>query len=196
MSSRNASGSSIDPSSMSLGHALGDVGDPCGTTNPYSPSRPRSGSPARFVLSRSLWRTRCSARNAYCSTFLIGTKRIGGRAIASPIASASAASFLLLFTYGLTNCGAMRRAVRPIDSSLHAQWWALEHASMPTRLREEERGDLIAPQQVLDQIEADCRTLHGGRFFRCAAPATNLRGQRTPVCAARGQNSAALCFDQ
>jgi hypothetical protein len=76
----------------------------------------------------------------------------------------------------LTNCGAMRRAVWPIDSSLHAQWWALEHASMPTRLREEERGDLIGPQQVLDQIEADCRTLHGGRFFRCAAPVRTPEG--------------------
>lgn len=35
--------------------------------------------------------------------FLIGTKRIDGRPTASQMASTSAASFLLLLTYGLTN---------------------------------------------------------------------------------------------
>ncbi len=33
------------------------------------------------------------------------TKRMFGRLMASQMASASLASFLLLFTYGLTNCG-------------------------------------------------------------------------------------------
>ena len=56
-----------------------------------------------------------------------------GRATASQFASASAASFLLVFTYGLTNWGAMSRSVWPKPSSLRAQWWALPHASMPTR---------------------------------------------------------------
>jgi hypothetical protein len=35
------------------------------------------------------------------------TNRMLGRLIASQIASASLASFLLLLTYGFTNCGAM-----------------------------------------------------------------------------------------
>lgn len=45
-----------------------------------------------------LARTRCSAWLSCCSTVFTGTKRIPGRPIASQIASASAASFLLLFT--------------------------------------------------------------------------------------------------
>lgn len=44
------------------------------------------------------WRTRCSESTDCCSTFLIGTKRIDGLLTASQIASAPAASFLLLFT--------------------------------------------------------------------------------------------------
>lgn len=52
---------------------------------------------------------------------------------ASQIASASAASFLLLLTYGLTNCGAIKRTVCPMPCSLRGQWWALLQASMPIR---------------------------------------------------------------
>ena len=53
------------------------------------------------------WRTRCTDSTACCSTFFTGTKRMLGRATASQIASASAASFLLVLTYGLTNWGAI-----------------------------------------------------------------------------------------
>lgn len=41
----------------------------------------------------------------------IGTQRILGRLIASQIAYASAASFLLVWTYGFTYCGAIRRNI-------------------------------------------------------------------------------------
>ena len=41
------------------------------------------------------------------ATHLTVTKRMLGRFMASQIASASLASFLLLLTYGFTNCGAI-----------------------------------------------------------------------------------------
>ena len=50
-----------------------------------------------------------------------GTKRMFGRPTASQIASASAKSFLFVLTYGLTKCGAIRRTVCPIASSLRDQ---------------------------------------------------------------------------
>ena len=61
------------------------------------------------------------------------TKRMFGRLTASQIASASAASFLLVFTYGFTNCGAISLTVCPRPCSLLAQKWALPQASMPIR---------------------------------------------------------------
>jgi hypothetical protein len=45
------------------------------------------------------------------STVLSATKRMLSRSTASQIASASRASFLLLFTYGSTNCGAINLTV-------------------------------------------------------------------------------------
>jgi hypothetical protein len=41
----------------------------------------------------------------------IGTQRILGQLIASQIAYASAASFLFVWTYGFTYCGAISRSV-------------------------------------------------------------------------------------
>ena len=60
-------------------------------------------------------------RSAWLSTVLMGTKRMVGRVTASQIASASAASFFMVFTYGLTNCGAMSFTVCPSAESLRAQ---------------------------------------------------------------------------
>src|ERR1700690_128893 len=62
---------------------------------------------------------------------LIGTKRMFARPTGSQIASASATSFLFVFTYGLTNCGAMRRTVCPKRCSVRPQSWALAQASIP-----------------------------------------------------------------
>ena len=45
-----------------------------------------------------------------CSEVLIGTNRMDGRCTASQIASASAASFFWLFTYGFTNCGGINQS--------------------------------------------------------------------------------------
>ncbi len=56
-----------------------------------------------------------------------------GQLTGSQIASASATSFLLLLTYGLTNWGAIRRTVCPTAWSLRAQWRALPQASMSIR---------------------------------------------------------------
>ena len=56
-------------------------------------------------------RTRCVAWISCCSTRLTVTKRMFSRLMASQIASASRASFLLLFTYGFTNCGAINLTV-------------------------------------------------------------------------------------
>ena len=49
----------------------------------------------------------CTDRIACCSTVFSGTNRMFGLLTASQIASASATSFLLVFTYGFTNCGAI-----------------------------------------------------------------------------------------
>jgi hypothetical protein len=68
------------------------------------------------------WRTRCIASSACWATFFTATKRMLGRDTASQIASASAASFLLAFTYGLTNWGAIKRTVCPNPCSFLAQW--------------------------------------------------------------------------
>ena len=65
--------------------------------------------------------------------FLIGTNRMSGRPTASQIASASAASVLLLFTYGLTNCGAMSFTVCPNSISVRAQKGEPPQASIPMR---------------------------------------------------------------
>lgn len=48
----------------------------------------------RISISRTRWTTSTSC----CTASLIGTKRMVGRVIASQMASASAASFLLVFT--------------------------------------------------------------------------------------------------
>ena len=74
-------------------------------------------------------RTRCVAWMSCCSTDFTWTKRILGRLIASHIASASLASFLLLFTYGFTNCGAISFTLYPLASNKRPQWWAPVHAS-------------------------------------------------------------------
>ena len=52
---------------------------------------------------------------------------------ASQIASASAASVLLLFTYGLMNFGAISFTVCPNSISLRAQKCEPPQASIPTR---------------------------------------------------------------
>ena len=78
-------------------------------------------------------RARCSVSTDCCSMFLIGTNRMLGQLTASQIASASAASCLLPFTYGLTNCGAIRRTAWPWACSRRAQKCAPPHASMPIR---------------------------------------------------------------
>lgn len=51
----------------------------------------------------------------------MATKRMFGRPTASQIAPASAASCLLVFTYGLTYCGAISLTVWPSPYSLRAQ---------------------------------------------------------------------------
>src|SRR5215467_9644867 len=76
-------------------------------------------------------RTRCTAWMSCCSTVFTATNRICGLLIASQIASASLASFLLLFTYGFTNCGAISRTLHPCACSCLAQWCAPPHHSMP-----------------------------------------------------------------
>src|SRR5215813_1050101 len=52
---------------------------------------------------------------------------------ASQIASASAASVLFRFTYGLTYCGGISRTEWPRRESSRAQWCAAEQASIPTK---------------------------------------------------------------
>ena len=54
-----------------------------------------------------LWRSRCNDNTACCCSLFTATKRISGRCAASQIACASAASVLLVFTNGRTNCAAM-----------------------------------------------------------------------------------------
>ena len=53
------------------------------------------------------------------------------RQIASQIASASLASFLLPFTYGFTNCRTISFTVNPCSFSLRAQWCAAPQLSVP-----------------------------------------------------------------
>ncbi len=62
---------------------------------------------------------RCNDSTACCSILLTGTSRMFGRATASQIASAS--SLLFVFTYRLTNCGAISRTVCPKPSNFRAQ---------------------------------------------------------------------------
>jgi hypothetical protein len=76
-------------------------------------------------------RARCKARIAGCAAVLIGTKRMVGRVIASQISSASRASFLFVFTYGRTNCGAINLTLWPKPCKRRAQLWLLLPASMP-----------------------------------------------------------------
>ena len=64
---------------------------------------------------------------------LISTKRMVGRVAASIIASASAMSFFWVFTYGLTNFGAISRTLWPKPVSVRAQWLAVAHASIATQ---------------------------------------------------------------
>lgn len=106
---------------------------PCGTTSPILPSSPRIWLACAVRALTKPWRNQCSASTDRCSTILIGTKRIVGLTTASQIASASAASFLLLLKYGLTNWGAMSRTVCPSACGLRAHWCALDQASMPIR---------------------------------------------------------------
>jgi phage/plasmid-like protein (TIGR03299 family) len=94
---------------------------PCGMTSPNSPSKPRIWFAWAVRAFTNPWRTRCTDKTACCSTLLIGTKRMLGRLTASQIASASAASFLFVFTYGFTNCGAISRTVCPKRSSMRPQ---------------------------------------------------------------------------
>src|SRR5881398_190683 len=58
-----------------------------------------------------------------------------GRPTASQIASASAASFLLRFTYAFTYCAGISRTSCPSAPSSRAQYWAVAHASSPTTQR-------------------------------------------------------------
>src|SRR5471032_596816 len=74
-----------------------------GATRPYSLHSPRIWLPLAVRWLHSSARIRWIACRSCCSTDLTATKRIFGRLIASQIASASFASFLLLFTYGLTH---------------------------------------------------------------------------------------------
>ena len=90
-----------------LRHPLGNVGDPLRNDEAeLSEETAYLVAQAMRALTKP-WRTRCSDRTDCCSMFLIGTNLMFGRATASQIASASLASFLLVFTYGLTNCGAI-----------------------------------------------------------------------------------------
>jgi hypothetical protein len=116
----------------------------------------------------------------------MGTKRIVGRATASQIASASAASCLFVCTYGLTNCGAISFTVCPSACSFLAQYWALAHASHPNQTRGEagdERQCLLALERppkpnialfvdtlclhdVFCQVNPNPHKLHIGRSFQ------------------------------
>jgi hypothetical protein len=85
----------------------------------------------RCVTNRS--RARCRACRSSCAARLIGTKRICGRCTASPIASASAWSCLLVLTNGRTYCAGIRRTSWPSSVSRHARWCAPHDASRPIR---------------------------------------------------------------
>jgi len=83
---------------MSKGTRFAILPMPCGMTRPYSPSRPRIWFACAVRDLMKPWRTRCIASNACWATFFTATKRMLGRETASQIASASAASFLFVFT--------------------------------------------------------------------------------------------------
>src|SRR5438270_3475499 len=122
-----------------------------------------------------------------CSIVFTATKRMLGRLIASQIASASLASFLLLFTYGFTNCGAInftaipcawnaRAPVVRATTSLHADHAArfnrFQQYLEPVRSRQlpAQRHLLIPVDPVyledrLCQIYANAHKLHGGPFL-------------------------------
>ena len=132
------------------------------------------------------WRARRSDSTACCSTRFTGNNRMLGLVTASQLASASATSFLLLFTYGLTNCGDIKRTVWPKPCRVRAQWWTLRHASMPMRhggrftknvviwsrrscLRSATlpcSSTCVNLEYVLCQVDANSRNLHGGRPSR------------------------------
>jgi hypothetical protein len=105
ITSRDDPVNSLVASSSSSGARRAMLEIPYGTTSPNSVRRPRIWLACAVPARTKPCRTRCSESTDCCSTFLIGTKRILGCATASQIASASAASFLLVLTYGLTNCG-------------------------------------------------------------------------------------------
>src|SRR5229473_3353800 len=88
------------------------------------------GSCVRRRISAS--RVPASMSAACCPAVFTGTNRIVGRLIASQIASASAASFLFRFTYGLTYCGGKRTTSCPSFCNSRAQWCAAPQASSPT----------------------------------------------------------------
>src|SRR3954465_606177 len=71
-----------------------------------------------------------------------------GRRTASQIAAASAASFLLRLTQGLTAFAGINRTWWPSLVSSRAQWCAVAQASMPTRRRQtfKKRDQLSAPK--------------------------------------------------
>ena len=106
-----------------------------------------------------------------------------GRATASQMASASAASFLFVFTYGLTNWGAISfdgvpeafQLARPMVGTA-----ACFHADQARRKIDKERGHLVTfelllqdglaafvdhvdLEHVLCQVDANRRNLHDGR---------------------------------
>ena len=97
----------LSASSSQSGIARRNEDNCCGATNPYSDTRPLIWLPLamRWLFISS--RTRCIAWISCCSTVFTRTGCILGLPIASQIACASLASFLLLFTKGLTNCGGM-----------------------------------------------------------------------------------------
>lgn len=80
-----------------LGHAPGDVGDPLRHDQPVLAKQS-----ADLVGRRRSCSDEALANAVQCKDCLLFDVLI---------ASASAASFLLLLTYGFTNCGAIRRAV-------------------------------------------------------------------------------------
>src|SRR3954454_7788848 len=102
-------------------------------TMPSSARCPRRAFTCMVLCLTRSCRIRCSWAIVCCSTVLTGTKRMLGRVTASQIASASAASCLLVLTYGLTYWGGISRTSCPSLISSRAQWWALPQASIPIR---------------------------------------------------------------
>jgi hypothetical protein len=104
-----------------LGDVSSNLRDPLGDDQTEFAQQPANlvGCAVRALTKPCL--TRCRDRTACCPTVLTGTNRMLGRVTASQIASASAASFLLVLTYGFTNCGAISLTVCPRLSSSRAQ---------------------------------------------------------------------------